>query len=243
MRANIFCRHVLVACVALTTTAGAGPAQDGTWTMIEVRAVSKACEELADCIGASRVMMRNVLDLNTAEQDQLGQVIETLSTADSIPDDVAFEGHLPAATAYLHGLPMAEKTDALKNHPGVYFDSSKLDENNDIPGFSDFIRQEMDRIGLKLLTEEEMLATPGRPKMSVRYSGFRESGGCIIPFSVALSITEDVALVRDPSLKLSTAVWSGSVRQNLTSVAYAPDNALRELIEKFVVDYTGANPA
>ena len=94
---------------------------------------------------------------------------------------------------------------------------------------------------MPFLSKEEWQATPGRPQLKVRYSARKESEGCIIPFSVSISVIEEAVLVRDADLKVSATVWAKTVRQNLANRNYTIQSALREAVEQFNADWRSAN--
>jgi hypothetical protein len=139
-----------------------------------------------------------------------------------------------------HAQMPSEKRELLRDHPGVYFDSATLDSVPESEGFSEFLRTQLTAAGVRFLTKDEWLQMPGKPKLTVRYSRHRESEGCIIPFSVHLSITEEAVLVRAPDLKATSTIWSATVRENLANRNYRPTSAIRELVDKFLRDWTNA---
>ena len=103
------------------------------------------------------------------------------------------------------------------------------------------VQDMLKELGIKELTKEEIAKVPGSATLNVRFSAQKESAGCITPFSVSFSVTEEVVMVRNPSVKLKTSIWSASSKENLANRNYKPFNALEDAVAKFVTDYRGAN--
>jgi len=211
-----------------------------TWLMIEARDVPSNCAHPVDCIADSRLAARNVMSLSAADRETFILSLNSAATIRGVIDEpvVALYNDRPLE---LHALPVAEKLVPLIDHPGVLFDPTSLDGHEDTVGFADKIRTALEQAGLRFLTKEEWENTPGRPVLSVRYSAIKESAGCIIPYSVSMSIKEEVVLARNPNLKLTTNTWAGTGRQNLANTNFQPANALNDVLGNFVADYTKAN--
>lgn len=209
--------------------------------MIEARLIPQDCGHPLSCLNRSRVTVRNIMSLTEQANWNLTHTLNSMATLRHIPDS-AVQSIAPAANpAVLHELPPAEKPSLLTNHPGVYFDSTRLDDGELTANFGEHIRSTLMAAGLKFLTEEERDATPGRPTLSVRFTERAESGGCVIPFAVSMSISEEAVLARNPNLKVTGTAWSGNQKENLANFNYTPMTALQELTEKLANDYRAAN--
>jgi len=220
-----------------------GGARADSLLLVDVHQMPLDCLTPKECIEQAEPLMTNILSLSRDETSALTRVLNSSAVV---------RGLHPSATSglcrakipkELHELPKSDRPAALVNHPGVYFDSARLDGTDATADFAGKVRDTLKRIGLKIWPKEGGEATPGRPTLSVSYSARKESEGCIIPFSVAISIKEEVVLVRDLTLKTSATVWAASARQNLANLNYTHQSALNELLEKFVKDYQKANPA
>jgi len=210
--------------------------------MVETRQLPQSCADTEECVAGSTVILRNMMTLELGEAQTLARVLNTMPGAHQVPDDAMLPACSGLLHASMHSLPMASKPALLVGHPGVYFDASKLDATEATFGFATYLRDRLTAAGLRFLTKEEMEATPGRPVLSLRYSPRRESAGCIIPYSLSLSIKEEAVLTRNPAKKVPATVWSATTRENLANLHYKLDNALDETIEKFLKDWTEANP-
>ncbi|MEM7440730.1 MAG: hypothetical protein AAF393_14105 [Pseudomonadota bacterium] len=212
-----------------------------TWLLVEARTLPGGCNHPVHCIDRSALMFRNMLSLTPQNKERFRQLINSMATIRGVPDTAVAPLAVAMAAPGFHAAPVAEKLQPLVNHPGVYFDSTKLDKKEDVAGFSNFVRAELKRLRLRELTEEEWQKTPGRPVLSVSYSPRRDTAGCIIPYSVSFSIKEEVVLTRDPSVKITAVVWSAFSKENLAIAHFTHLDALRDLMEKFSKDYGIAN--
>ena len=222
------------------TLPSAGLAND--WILVETRKVPKTCVHPLICVPKSKLTSRHLLNLTRQNRENLYEFLNSVASVSRIPDSAVVGLCKPDPQAF-HTLEIAPKLAPLINHPGVFFDSSKLDGTEASADFSAQIRKRLEALGLKMLTKEEWEATPGRPTLSMRYAARLESAGCIVPFSVSMTIKEEVVLVRDPSQKINATVWSYSRRQNLANTNYSPTNALLEVLERFEKDWREAHGA
>lgn len=211
--------------------------------VIEVRRLPMACSQPLQCLPDSRLLLRNIASLNQSETRDVLSFLNRISAIRGLSDrDVdPLKTSKPPDFAKLHLISKSEKVDLLKAHPGVFFDTSVLDKNAVTYDFADYVQTQLSAIGVNFLTEDELEVTPGRPRLTVRFSPQRESEGCIIPFSVYMSITEETVLVRDAELKVEATIWSSTTRQNLANRNYTQTSALRETVEKFTVDWKAAH--
>ncbi|WP_370231363.1 hypothetical protein [Cognatishimia sp.] len=212
------------------------------WLLVETRKVPDTCAHPLICLPKSELESRHLLKLTKKNQNSFFGFLKSVASISGIPN-IAVAGLHPPDPQTLHQLDIAPKLRPLRDHPGVYFESSKLDGGDVTAEFSDMIRQRLSALGLRFLTKEEWENTPGKPTLSVRFSARLESAGCIVPFSLSMTLKEEVVLVRDPSQKISATVWNYSRRQNLANTNYGPTNSLFEIVEKFEADWRAANRA
>jgi hypothetical protein len=212
------------------------------WLLVETRKVPDTCAHPLICLPKSVVASRHLMKLTRKNQTSFFDFLKSVASISGIPNSAMAGVHKPDP-AVLHTLELAPKLRPLVDHPGVYFDSTKLDQTETTQEFSALLRQRLEALGLKFLTKAEWEATPGRPTLSVRYTARLDSAGCIVPFSLSMTIKEDVVLVRDPSQKISATIWHYSRRQNLANTNYGPTNSLWEIVEKFEADWRKANKA
>ncbi|KAJ56059.1 hypothetical protein ACMU_09885 [Actibacterium mucosum KCTC 23349] len=221
----------------------AGPlaAQSKEWIYVEARTLPTGCSDPLSCLDQARPILRNLMRITKDERATLLRVVNTISSIRGITDADIQPNDVMAMVPQLHKLPVADRLAPLVNHPGVYFDSSALDADPDLAGFSAFVRRELSAAGLTFLTKEQMEATPGRPTLTVRYSERRESAGCIIPYAISFAINEEYVMVRNPNLKKTTAIWSAATRENLAIAHFTAMDALKEGVEKLAADFRDAN--
>jgi hypothetical protein len=214
-----------------------------TWLLVEVRAMPQGCSNPMRCLHQTTVVVRNFLSLTYADKRKFARRLNSMAVVRALPDSVmeTVLGHTPNKEPDLHDIPVSPKAEILRGHPGVYFDASGLERDSETASFAAYVRKEFDRIGLRILTEQERDATPGRPTLALRFQKRSENEGCISPFAVSLSITEEVIVARAPDVKIAVTVWSGRVAQNLANLHYTPESALRDMIDKLVADYQSVN--
>lgn len=218
------------------------PAQGSAdnWLMVETRTVPNACEHPLICLPKSRLESRHLLNLSRKNRASFDSFLTSAASISGIPD-TALAGLYPPDHTALHALEISPKLAPLRDHPGVYFDSQRLDDEEATKGFSEYIRNQLQAMGLKILTRKDWETTPGRPILSIRYAARLESAGCIVPFAIYMTIKEDVVLVRRPDTKIEATIWTSSRRQNLAHTNHSPTTALHELIDKFEKDWRKAN--
>ena len=234
-------RSVLLAFVALLSAAMPLSAQSKDWVYIEARALPPGCGDPLGCVRKARPVLRNLMRVTREERETLLRVVNQISMIRGISDQDLPETDFADVIPQLHNVDVADRLAPPVNHPGVYFDSAKLDADPKFVGFSAFVRKELTAAGLRFLTKEQMEATPGRPTLSIRYTERRESAGCIIPYAISFSVNEEYVMVRNPSLKKTTAIWSASARENLAIAHFTAMDALNEGVAKLAADFRTAN--
>jgi len=221
-----------------------GPAAAQSWLLVEVRDLPGQCTRPISCMGQSELALRNLIHLHREDRNSFLQLLNSAASIRGLSEEDQTVSNIDAESmiAALHPIPKAQKLTPLINHPGVFFDPTALDAEEATNNFSPYIREQLNNAGVRFLTKEEWENTPGRPTLSVRYSKRTESAGCIIPFSVSLSISEETVMVRNPSLKVNGSTWSGQSKENLANLNFTPMSALVQVVENFVKDWTSQNP-
>lgn len=247
MLISIRCIFVALLFLCCSTIAWVNPAESQStqpvdWVFFEARLLPKSCAKPVECIPKSSLILRNLAFVDPKDTREITLFLNRLATIRGISDEAvdALNYSKPLLVNRFHAERAPEKTALLRHHPGVYFDSTALDANPETRALSDYLRTRLTAAGMRFLSKEEMEQTPGRPKLSLRYARHRESEGCIIPFSLSLTISEEVVLIRDPELKSTTTIWSGTIRENLANRNYRPASGIRELVDKFLVDWLEA---
>jgi hypothetical protein len=98
--------------------------------------------------------------------------------------------------------------------------------------------------GIKVLTKEECLKTPGEPYLYVNINvniAKTESG--IYPYSIDVLLIQKVSLLRDPKQTTYAVTWStggvGSIGKPILSQL---QNSVEEILDVFVKAYLSENP-
>ena len=219
------------------------PAAAEETLLIDLYQLPDNCTTNSSCLNDGAPIMTSILQMRRDQALQFTEAIESNSLLSGVSQgaaDVMCRRNLRPNSLTLDA---ASDREILADHPGVYFDSAKVDTIEEVNGFSDQVREVLKRVGLKMLSKEEWDRTPGRPTLTLTYSPGRENAGCIIPFYVSLTLKEEVLLARDLSLKVSTPVWSKTVRQNLTSRYFSPQSAISDLLDTFESAFLKANPS
>ena len=209
--------------------------------LIDLYQLPEDCTSDTKCARDGTPLMTSILRMGKDQASRFTQAIESTSVIRGLPQSSArhmCQRNLSPATLEIEN---ASEPEVLADHPGVYFDSTSVDAIDEVAGFSDQVREVLQRVGLKLLSREEWLETPGRPTLSLNYSPGRENAGCIIPFYVSLVIKEEVLLARDLKLKINSTIWSKTVRQSLASLHFSPQSAISEALDTFERAFQKAN--
>lgn len=138
----------------------------------------------------------------------------------------------------------AAKLEVLRDLPGVYFDLTKLKAPEGFVGafgknLDVAFRGRFKRAGIRLLTKEQVEATPGQPVMNVYFSHTNPKTGCW--YSVFASLTQTALLTRNPLVKFKAGTWSTSSGVKTVSEGGTEYDAILWVADKFVRDYLVAN--
>ena len=209
--------------------------------LVDIHELPEDCSTADACMRNAVPVGTNILSLPGTEAERLASALKARSWATDMTSEARGGLCHRAMPEYLHTRPDADKLAALRDHPGVFFDTTKLDATEGSETFSAQVRTALEAVGLPILSEDEWANTPGRPTLSVSYSAGRDNGGCIVPFSVSLSIKEDAVLVRRPGVKTSVSVYSAAGRQDLANTNYTHLDALSDVLAKFAADIATAN--
>ncbi|MEL6934431.1 MAG: hypothetical protein AAGK67_16295 [Pseudomonadota bacterium] len=209
--------------------------------LVELRSIANNCEDAIKCIDESKLVLRNLLSFDGETKTGVVELFNRLAVTRDLPERAAAEPDPVSFIPMLVALKPSTKADALRGLKMVHFDSETLSKNESLLPFVLHVQDMLKELGIKELTKEEIAKVPGSATLNVRFSAQKESAGCITPFSVSFSVTEEVVMVRNPNVKLKTSIWSASSKENLANRNYKPFNALEDAVAKFVTDYRGAN--
>ncbi|MHA7875641.1 hypothetical protein [Roseivivax sp.] len=217
------------------------------WLLIEARSLPNTCHQPLECLPDSTLILRNLVQTAPDEREALTLFLNRIASIRSVPP--MSQPLEPAPLQFtqisklLHDLGQAERIDLLKGHSGFFLDEEALLANSGTVPHANQLREALLAGGVPLLTKPQWQAQPGRPKLTLRFAPRSDSAGCIIPFSMTLSLTEEAALLRNPELKVSATVWSKTSRQNLANLNHTPAHALSDVISAFVSDWQNAQEA
>ncbi len=110
-------------------------------------------------------------------------------------------------------------------------------------GIQTVAEERLKEAGIRTLTENECLATPGRPYLYVRVGALRGPDG-LYSYDIDLSLNEEVYLARNRSVKVSGATtWTTTGMIGLSGTVNLPQvkDSVKENVDKFCADYTAAN--
>ena len=98
--------------------------------------------------------------------------------------------------------------------------------------------------GIKVLTKEECLKTPGEPYLYVNINvNIAKTESDIYPYSIDILLIQKVSLVRDPNQATYAVTWStggvGSIGKPILSQL---QNSVEEILDVFVKAFLSENP-
>ena len=139
---------------------------------------------------------------------------------------------------------MSDRALALRGLEGVYVKTQNVRGPEAYgPSFNDDLHQlvleRFRKVGLQLLTEEEMLQTPGQPEMNIYFANTDPETGCQFRFFAGLSQT--MLLTRNHTIKLKAGSWGATggwdeARPEIDEMA-----SILIAIDAFIVDWVAAN--
>ncbi|MEM0976446.1 MAG: hypothetical protein AAGJ34_02805 [Pseudomonadota bacterium] len=105
---------------------------------------------------------------------------------------------------------MSDRALALRGLEGVYLSVEKMrgpESYGDSFGtdLQAKIQERFDRVGLKVLTEDEMYAHPGQPEMNIYFSNTNPDTGC--QFRLYAGVSQTVLLSRNHTVKIKAGTW------------------------------------
>ncbi len=152
----------------------------------------------------------------------------------------------PEATAVDNEMTRA----TLKGLPGVYVSRGVclgriFSEQDKVAGFDERTFQtdvelKLRLAGIKVLTEEEQLATPGMPILYLHVNALHKQPGQNHAYSISLGLQQAVRLVRNGALAYGARTWS------VNSVGYGDlpfiRNAVKDYVDQFINAWLSVNP-
>jgi len=131
--------------------------------------------------------------------------------------------------------------------PGVYVLVESLNLDMEKDGLTkDQLRKEVEsqlrNAGIRVLTREEKLKTPGNPQLYVNVNLLKSSSPFAYAYSVEINLEQEVALVRKPKMRTVATTWSqGSVGIVGIANLKAIQETVRGRVDHFIHDYFAAN--
>lgn len=239
----------LFATTPLAQTGG----QNNLWLMWEqVAPLAPGCNLAAGCEPPSELRSHFLMGVPEVQARTLFQQLEPSAryygsanlTHEQLP--ICFDGpdgDGVSIPANLTEVPYAEKIDTLRGLQGVFADFRGARGPAGFRGqfgeeANEFLVTQFSQAGIPLLTKDQLPTAPGRPILGIRFSP--EVLGCR-PWSVSLSLKQDLLLARDPSLMISSTTWSASQGQKESDADISAREAFQNAILAFVEAYTQAN--
>lgn len=98
--------------------------------------------------------------------------------------------------------------------------------------------------GIKVLTREECLETPGEPYLYVNVNvNTAKTESDIYPYSIDLLLMQKVSLLRDPGQTTYAVTWStGGVGSIEKSILSQLRGSMEEMVDLFIKTYLSENP-
>jgi len=98
--------------------------------------------------------------------------------------------------------------------------------------------------GIKVLTKEECLKTPGEPYLYVNINvNTAKTESDIYPYSIDVLLMQKVSLLRDPEQTTYAVTWStGGVGSIEKSIVSQLRDSVEEMVDLFVKTYLSENP-
>lgn len=233
--------------IFLASAAGAEGEENNIWIMWEHLPQGRSCAG-DDCKPLAEYRSHFLMNVPPTEAGSffngLRPTARTYGSADLTHDRLPLCYDDPAPPDHLK-LDYAERLDTLRGITAIYADLRGVRGPANFKGqfgeeAQEILTKAFKDLKIEFLTKEAHPKTPGRPKLSLRYSP--EVHGCK-PWSVSLALSQDVHIARDFTQILSTSTWSASQRQSEADADFTAKDALRGVIEKFVSDWKAANAA
>lgn len=242
--------------VAIIATASAAQEDDGQhdrlWIMWEHFATDGTCENPGECPPQRYYTTRLVGFPNTDRLQRTFGMLDRLALIRGMPpehpqapricqhrDPEVLAGFQPEK------MPMSEKIDALRGLEGVEIDLRSLKAPVGYSGdFGGYLQAEVERrfrqAGIRILTEDERMLTPGRPKLNVYFSNTDPVSGC--HYSVFASLSQTVLLTRNLDTKLEVGTWATSGGPSEDYPNGTESDAILRALGQFIEDFHKANP-
>ncbi len=98
--------------------------------------------------------------------------------------------------------------------------------------------------GIKVLTKEESLKTPGEPYLYISINlNMAKTESDVYPYGIDLLLIQKVSLVRDPNQTAYAVTWStGGVGSIAKPIVNQLENNVEDILDVFVKAYLSENP-
>jgi len=232
-------------------SAFAHPVQNRSWVVLERRTLDLAsCAPNTDCSHKSTYTTKFIEDLSPEQTDAMLNSIERLAKAQGHstdhPEAPQFCSANPRTLTQdiAEGMRVNDKSFALKGLQGVFFNVTGMTGPPNYEGrfgleLQAIMQKKFQRAGLKVLTEDEMENTPGKPVFNVYFSNSNPNTGCT--YKLFAGLRQTMLLTRNLDIKLKVGTW-GSVGGYSADYPGASElDAIIRVVDKFLDDYKHAN--
>ncbi|KNG92641.1 hypothetical protein [Pseudaestuariivita atlantica] len=246
--------HILLLAASLLAgpvAAQQSAASNNLWLMWEqIPATDPLCIGAEECAPKRRLRSHFMMNVPTPDAASLFERLEPSARYfgsanlehEALPiclDGPDEPGVIPDYTT----MEYAEKIDTLRGLTGVFADLRGARGPATFKGnfggeAHTFLVEAMAQAGIPMVAKDDLDQVPGRPTLSLRYSP--EVYGCR-PWSVSLSLKQDMALTRDLTLMLSGTTWSAFAGQSEADADFSPRDAMQTVITAFIDAWQKAN--
>ncbi|GLQ35760.1 hypothetical protein GCM10007939_20430 [Amylibacter marinus] len=240
----------LIACIPSQTSAET-PENRVWFTWERQRAIPQLCEQKNHCTPIREFITRLIEEPETQKAEQmtgsLDRLIKMRKQPVEHPEAPNWCAHTDAQKILgfdAEHWPLAEKLVALRGLEGVYINVEGLKgpanfEGPFGPKVQATIARKFRENGIKLLTEEEMEQTPGKPHMNIYFSNTNPDTGCW--FSVFSSVSQTMLLTRNHTIKVKAGSWGFSGGYSADHPDRAEFDAIMLVVDRFISDFKTAN--
>ena len=242
----------LVISFAFTPFLASAQGKNYTWMVWEQRAVNqRLCHEKGVCAPQQKFITRLVEEPTEQKAREMLGAIDQLARMRGQPVEHPETPHMCKQTEAGRILgfdpehwDISDKLAALKNLKGVYFSVQTIKGPKGYAGaFGLDLQQSMEdrfrKVGLPVLSEEQMERAPGKPQLNVYFSNTKPKTGCT--YSVFVSFTQTMLLTRNHTVKLKVGTWGASGGPSAKHPNSNEMGAILRVVDKFLNDYRRAN--
>jgi len=253
MKSFHFLAFIILLFMTLPILAGAQDnSQNFTWMIWEQRVVNpQLCLVKNLCKPQKKFITRLVEEPTNAKAQQMLGAIDQLAKIRGTPVEHPESPKICQQTeaGKILGFnpetwELSDKLAALRDLPGVYFSVQNLKGPSHYSGsFGADIQNTMLKrfkaAGLRVLTEEQMEETPGKPQLNIYFSNANTKTCC--NYSLFASLTQTMLLTRNHTTKLKVGTWGASGGPSAQFPEGSEYDAVIRIVDKLLADYKSAN--